>query len=424
MRERIRAAWPVLLLEAVVVMYFAIGKTAYEPRLAIGPLSLNLVLQAVVLALLCVSLRARMHRTLGTASGLGIALLLTAVLAAGALTAQNTAYAWSKPIGYAAVVLPVFALAAMHAEGERSVVRWLFLWAALGGLMAAAGIALLLSGAAPARLAVAGGGGNVFARMVGSAAVILVGLAWPVLRARGRWLPWLAASVAAVTLVCSGSKTALLGLGLALAVLGALRARRALVLAGVAGVILLATGPYWARPFLPHADEHKGAERILRAPDVHDPTGTYGARVDYYRRSIAVLRTLPLRGVGTGDWACAAHLPTGRRYPHNLELELACELGVAGLALLGASIFFLSRRARMLLRSAADRRIPSTLIALWVFWLVNAQLSGDLLDNRHVWLPLLLLDAACKRPSVLASAGFAAKPGRLRPGLAQRGETT
>lgn len=423
MPKRLPTAWPVLLLEAAVVAYFAIGKAGYEPRLAVGPLSLNMVLQALVLATLCVALRSRTRHLLGSVRGVGVAFMLTVILGAGAVSAQNTAYAWSKPIGYAAVVLPVFALAAIYADGERRVARWLLLWALLGGLMAAAGVAVLLSGVAPARLAVAGGGGNVFARMVGSATVILVGIAWPTLRARAGWLPLLAVAVAGVTLVCSGSKTALLGLGLALAALGALRGQRRLLIASFAGVVMLATGPYWARPFLPHADEHKGAERILRAPDVHDPTGTYGARLRYFRRSIDVLRELPVLGVGTGDWARAAQLPTGRRYPHNIALEMACELGIAGLGLLGVSLMLLWRRARTLLSSGGDPRVPHTLVALWVFWFFNAQLSGDLLDNRHVWLPLLLLDAAMTRHP-LQTDNWDARTGLLRPGQAQPGGPT
>src|SRR5574337_201965 len=105
--------------------------------------------------------------------------------------------------------------------------------------------------------------------------------------------------------------------------------------------------------------------------------------------------------------------PSGRRYPHNLVLELGCELGVAGLALLLLTLFLAVRSARGLAAVPGDGGVAGTLLALFVFWFLNAQLSGDVFDNRWIWLTLLLQEIVVeerRRTRAPATAAWSAVP--------------
>lgn len=75
--------------------------------------------------------------------------------------------------------------------------------------------------------------------------------------------------------------------------------------------------------------------------------------------------------------------PIGR-YPHNLFLEVGAEGGVlAALALLALLAAAVSRSFKAA-RAGDDSVVP--VVALLVFWLVNAMVSGDANDNRGVFV--------------------------------------
>ncbi|MCK4409253.1 MAG: hypothetical protein KAW67_04165, partial [Candidatus Eisenbacteria sp.] len=76
-----------------------------------------------------------------------------------------------------------------------------------------------------------------------------------------------------------------------------------------------------------------------------------------------------------------------RNYPHNILIEVLYEGGVIGLALLmvaiAAPILALRDRFR---RASAERDkdwrgLAATAVAMYVFGLLNAQISGDLTGN-------------------------------------------
>jgi O-antigen ligase len=131
---------------------------------------------------------------------------------------------------------------------------------------------------------------------------------------------------------------------------------------------------------------------MLRLPDTDDPQGSWGTRTRYYRESLALFGRNASWGVGTGDWGPEMGLGLGRNYPHNIVLELACEQGVPGLAIAFAIALWTVSLLRRAARAEGDRALLSTLAALAVFWIANAQLSGDLIDNRSIWWPLLALE--------------------------------
>jgi len=391
MQGRVRTA-AILGLEAAILLYFAVGKTGFESRLAIGWISINQIAQILLGVGLVLGLWFGAPGRVLRSATLALVAVLTAALWIGTAGSHNSAYVFAKPEGYAGVVLPCLAVVAMCVRDEAYLRRLLYLWAALGMAMMLLGVAMLAAGAAPARLAVFGGGANVFARMVASAVVILVGLRPPVRWRHEPWLRALCLTGCAVTLLCAGSKTAVLGIGVGVGVLGIWHRRPRVTFATLAVMFVFAASPAVIHRLVQGANKDRGSIRMFRLPDTDDPHGSYGTRLQYYRASLHLLPTSGWRGVGTGDWGTAIHLPSGRRYPHNLVLELGTELGAFGflcVALLGVMAWRWSRDLR---EAPGDPQLPATVLALFAFWMFNAQLSGDLLDNRNLWWPLLFLE--------------------------------
>ncbi len=92
-------------------------------------------------------------------------------------------------------------------------------------------------------------------------------------------------------------------------------------------------------------------------------------------------------GNGTGAFSRLAASADVRNYPHNILIEVLYEGGVIGLALLmvaiAAPILALRDRFR---RASAERDkdwrgLAATAVAMYVFGLLNAQISGDLTGN-------------------------------------------
>lgn len=97
-------------------------------------------------------------------------------------------------------------------------------------------------------------------------------------------------------------------------------------------------------------------------------------------------KNIPLEpaGIGWGDFANLASIGANLRYPHNLFLEVFYEAGwIAGAALL---IFVVASLVRLWRRS--HEPATAVLFALLLFTIVNAMVSGDINDNRLLWLLL------------------------------------
>lgn len=97
----------------------------------------------------------------------------------------------------------------------------------------------------------------------------------------------------------------------------------------------------------------------------------------------------PIIGQGVGSFPVLAGFGDVREYPHNIVLETLSELGVVGLVLLilPFGLVFLKQRTLMPLRS------PYAIVAVMFFvnTLTNAMVSGDISDNRLLFMSLGLL---------------------------------
>jgi O-antigen ligase len=115
-----------------------------------------------------------------------------------------------------------------------------------------------------------------------------------------------------------------------------------------------------------------------------------------YAETGEIWQQAPLLGNGTGSWPLLAGYGDERNYPHNLFLEIAAESGLVGvmlfLVLLGVAL-----RPASLERL---RRDPQALCAMMLFvnTLLNAMTSGDLPDNRAMFLMIGVLALFAVRP--------------------------
>lgn len=258
----------------------------------------------------------------------------------------------------------------------------------LGAALALLGLRASLS--APGRLAVLGGGPNVYGRIMGLFAMACL---FYVSRARLLiLLPGLA--VGAALLVLTGSRGALLGFAAALAaflVVGRVRIRyvvgTAVLAVGIGAMVLALTplGQMVVRVF-------RTRFIALLVDRVH-----LSGRGVLFETAWQMGIQDPVFGAGLGAYRVSGDQFT---YPHNVLLELFAEAGIVAVLLASAVTFFVLVR----LVRRRDQLDSATLGAL-VLIATASQVSGDLYDTRA--LPLLAL--------IAVSPGFSRFSKRVRP---------
>lgn len=249
--------------------------------------------------------------------------------------------------------------------------RWLL---PLLATLAVLGIAL--GGAGGGRLAVLGGGPNVFGRNMGILCVVAFAMG---LRRRNDWLALGGMVVAGALVVLTGSRGALLATTGGMAVVlyfNTARIRRIVAVGLVVAVVTI--GVLELTDFGAQVLE-MFRHRVLQlaVEDRYD-----SGRTAVYLSAWELGLDAPLFGIGLAGFAVVGN----HVYPHNLFLEVFCEGGLVGLALLmlllGPPLAAIVRR-----RSGADPRDH----AAFVVALLSAQFSGDLYDSRTVFVLAIFL---------------------------------
>jgi O-antigen ligase len=115
-----------------------------------------------------------------------------------------------------------------------------------------------------------------------------------------------------------------------------------------------------------------------------------GELLDYGWR---LLEQHPLIGAGIGGFRYSSPNPGSYKWPHNIFLEIACELGIPA-ALIVLAIF--GSAIRECYRQLRDRRSPYFTIsmiaaALLVIGIVNSMNTGDINSDRSTWLFMTLV---------------------------------
>ena len=173
-------------------------------------------------------------------------------------------------------------------------------------------------------------------------------------------------------------------LGLRVAISGQLKGRRyAVKLLVVSGVVIILAA---CIVLLAHTLPWTFAR--LRNLSLED--GSAAKRLGWYRVAIQLWQQRPFEGHGIGSFPVLVVVSDSRLYPHNLVLEILAELGIFGMLLFAAVVWFALKDLGPLNAIRADpwRLLVAMFFANAVF---NAMISGDIPDNRVLFAVLGLM---------------------------------
>lgn len=103
-------------------------------------------------------------------------------------------------------------------------------------------------------------------------------------------------------------------------------------------------------------------------------------RTDRYDFAFKLFAENPIVGEGIGGFGYNYNDTDARGYPHNIFLEIIAELGLVGLVLFLLLIFRCI--APYFYRSGKDDSFSYSIFIVFLFYFLNANISGDLNDNR------------------------------------------
>jgi O-antigen ligase len=225
-------------------------------------------------------------------------------------------------------------------------------------------------------------------------------------------------------LVASAARGPILALAVAV-VLGAitwlrqgrLRGRTALVL-----LLLLSAGFGGAYFIFRQADLGKytgKADEFATIVTGGSSSGSAGKRLDFYKNTLAAIPNHLMLGTGIGSWSTFYYGTDLRNYPHNLLLEITFEEGVIGLAAFSAFLFVVGAAIFRMQRESRSHFLALALIVLYC--VIVSLFSGDLDDNRLLWLWAGITLAICRtvRLRLKAAAGPFPKRAYRRPSAQQ-----
>ena len=121
-------------------------------------------------------------------------------------------------------------------------------------------------------------------------------------------------------------------------------------------------------------------------------------RLDLYQAALDHWARSPIWGGGTGQFAVAVTGEDIRWYPHNIILELGAENGFLGVVIFLTMIGLAFRQGLVSLRNGGPslRVVSRYLLVASSFALLNAMVSGDINDNRMLFVLLGLLAATSR----------------------------
>lgn len=283
-----------------------------------------------------------------------------------------------------------FGLAALRQPASRVLDAFWTIIVAATAMLALAGVRQLLSGGGGARLAVMGGGPNIFARLMG---LLAMGALYFWMR-RGQawlWIPVAATGVILALLTGSRGGTAAILAGVTTCLVVARIPLRRLLLLTLLATVAVGT----VMTFTPLGEPLRRSveERFLKLTLNYDGSGGGGrgggkvylsGREVLYEAALQLGQDHPVAGAGLAAFPA---LGLGV-YPHNLFLELFCETGTVGL-------LFFAGVVLTFVRSALKRHhgLDGATVGAAVLVLLGSQSSGDLYDTRALYL--LMVMATC-----------------------------
>jgi O-antigen ligase len=298
----------------------------------------------------------------------------------------------------AAVMTLGVGLAALREPADRVLMGFWGVVVTATGLLALVGLRQFLGGGSGARLAVLGGGPNVFARLMG---MLALGALYFWRRGGATWF-WIPAAATGVLLaILTGSRGGALAIiagVLAFLVLGRIPLRRLVLLSLLATVATAAVISFTPLgKALTRSMEERFLKLTLKYKDGEaGEGGVYlSGREVLYERAYALGRDHAVMGAGLAAFPA---LGLGV-YPHNLFLEVFCEGGALGLMFLGG-VLLAWMRALFRGRHGLDAATVGAVVLV----LVGSQSSGDFYDARSLFLLMML--SSCTAVAGAAPEGF------------------
>lgn len=349
-----------------------LGETSalYEPR------------AWIVVALAAIAFSPALSRTLADEaplrSNLGSLVAFLSYTMASALWAPTSDLPWTKAYEMLLILVAVASVERIARWSGATVLINRF-WDALAAGLGAMALLGLMSwaGGDGERLAVLGGGPNVFGRNM---AVLMVLSLSAVLGGRRRRPLWIGlAALGAVLALLSGSRGAIVGMmGAGSALVYAKRMPIGRFVKIAIGLVIFG----WFVVSFTDAGQsalHTFEERFLRLTleERHD-----AGRMPIYEHAWAMGMDAPVVGQGLAAFAVSGfHV-----YPHNIVLEAFCEGGLVSVGLLLA---FLVPTVRRVFEANAD--LFARDYGVFVVFLTSSAFTGDFYDSRGVLLVALLL---------------------------------
>ncbi len=373
-------AWP----EVTLGLYANAGLFKADPRLnSISSLvDITLALGAVLAASLAFRLILRRER-ITWCREMSFALIFAGVILMGLVYTPAGSYATDKAFRFVSLTLLAFFAPIVFMKSYRSV--WLFLltWLGLATVLMTDALSHLGTGQ---RLSGFSGTKIAIGRTTGVAIIILL-FAVLMGRASSRWQALAAAGLVPLVLVLVGTGSRgplLMLLGTVILTIGVSLTRpgsrlRSLMIIGMLGLVGLGV---FSSGLIPETS--LGRIGLLFNNSQADTSAQ--ARRNVMQVAWQLFTSRPMTGWGTGS---VSAFGAGRDeiYPHNILLELAAETGLLGLGLfLAVMAMVMWRLLSKLSAGSKQRPLWLTLMAMLLFMLLNAMVSGDLDDNRDLWL--------------------------------------
>lgn len=372
--------WP----QSALVLYTNAGLFKMDPRLngITGGVDLTLAFGAILVAATAYYLILRRQRLVWSQE-IGIMLVFCAVIVMGLAYTPALGYGTDKAMRFISLTLLAFLTPFVVMKSRRDV--WIFFgtWIALALVFALDALSRL---GADTRLSAFNATSIGMSRMLGVALLVLLfGVLMQPANRVWQIGALLSIGLFLIALLGSGSRGPLLslvvtvGLTVSMSVVrpdGHLRSIVILALLALLciGVVYSGIVPSMA---LQRFD-------ILLSQAEVDTSAQ--ARVQVMEEAWRLFKTSPVLGHGIGS---VSAFGAGREqvYPHNILLELAAETGMLGLGLYLLIIAMVFRRLLLKLAAGSDRAsLHIALMAILIFTLLNAMVSGDINDNRDLWL--------------------------------------
>ncbi|WP_430782651.1 O-antigen ligase family protein [Actinoplanes sp. G11-F43] len=317
---------------------------------------------------------------------------------ASALWAPPAARIGPQVLDLVLLIILVLAFYRYATSDPETVVRFTFQLLFVTAIVYALAAIFISGPGEQGRYSAFGGGPNVFARIEVLGVIAAIAL----FMLTGKKWPLLVIPLFLLATVLSGSRGTLVAGG-AVAGVALLKLRRRLSAAavGAAGAVaVIAVGVIWvlAPPEFTDLFQERFVEQTVQEQYL-------SGRTDIWMAALRMFADHPLGGSGLDGFYGLIGVNQAVEYPHNYLLAVAAEGGLAGLALMTASIVLWTR----IVRGGGNRpQLTGLAVAAAVFVALSSLFSGDYYDSRLAWMFAAMAAAAALVP--LSSHHAAPRP--------------